>query len=126
MGYIVSEVGFFDTIRIGFSGLRTRKLRSALSALGITVGIAALVAVIGLSESGRADLMRELDELGTNLLTVEAGEGFGQSEARLPEYADDMIRRIRPVYEVATVSKVPGGVFRNDLIDISDLFKILY
>jgi len=113
----VSKVGFFDTIRIGISGLRTRKLRSALSAFGITVGIAALVAVIGLSESGRADLMRELDELGTNLLTVEAGEGFGQSEARLPEYADDMIRRIRPVYEVATISRVSGGVFRNDRID---------
>ena len=113
----MSKVGFFDTIRIGISGLRTRKLRSALSAFGITVGIAALVAVIGLSESGRADLMRELDELGTNLLTVEAGEGFGQSEARLPEYADDMIRRIRPVYEVATISRVSGGVFRNDRID---------
>ena len=112
-----SKLGILDSLRVGSSGLRTRKLRSALSALGITIGIAALAAVLSLSESGSADLIKELDELGTNLLTVEAGQGFGSNQPSLPEYAAVMINRIAPVYEVATVSKISGGVYRNDLID---------
>ncbi len=112
-----SRLGLLDTLRIGSSGLRSRRLRSAFSALGITIGIAALISVLGLSASGSADLIRELDELGTNLLTIEAGQGFKEGPVSLPENAAAMIRRIAPVYEVATVSKVPGGVYRNDLID---------
>lgn len=112
-----SHLGFLDTLRVGSSGLRSRRLRSALSALGITIGIAALISVLGLSASGSADLIKDLDELGTNLLTIEAGQGFGSSPVSLPQDAAAMIRRITPVYEVATVSRIPGGVFRNDLID---------
>ena len=112
-----SQLGILDTLRVGSSGLRTRKLRSALSALGITIGIAALAGVLGLSESGSADLMKNLDALGTNLLTIEAGQGFGPNEGSLPEDAAAMVARINPVYEVATVSRVPGRVYRNDLIN---------
>ena len=111
-----SRLSFLETLRVGSSGLRTRRLRSALSALGITIGIAALISVLGLSASGSADLIKELDALGTNLLTIEAGQGFGAGPVSLPDDAPAMIRRISPVYEVATVSKVPGGVYRNDLI----------
>ena len=112
-----SHLGLRDTLRVGISGLRTRKLRSALSALGITIGIAALVGILGLSESGSADLIKELDALGTNLLTIEAGQGFGSGETSLPQDAAAMIARIEPVFDVATVSKVSGSVFRNDLLD---------
>ena len=106
-----------DVLNVGISGLRTRKLRAVLSALGITIGIAALVSILGLSESSRADLMRDLDALGTNLLTVRAGDGFGQNQPEIPDTAPSMIERISPVYEVATVSRLPGSVYRNDLID---------
>ncbi|MCH2507348.1 MAG: ABC transporter permease [Dehalococcoidia bacterium] len=112
-----SKVGFLDTLRVGVSGIKTRKLRSALSALGITIGIAALIGVLGLSASGSADLMKSLDALGTNLLTIRAGEGFGQNQSELPSTAPKMIGRINPVYEVSTVSKVPGSVYQTDLID---------
>ena len=112
-----SRLGLLDTLRVGSSGLKTRKLRAALSALGITIGIAALVGVLGLSASGSADLIEELDALGTNLLTIEAGQGFGSGQVSIPKDAPSMIRRIPPVFEVATVGRVPGGVFRNDLID---------
>ena len=112
-----SQLGVVDTFRVGSSGLRTRKLRSALSALGITIGIAALVGVLGLSSSGNADLIRELDALGTNLLTVEAGQGFRQQSGELPKESAKMVSRINPVYAVSTVSRISGGVFRNDMIN---------
>ncbi|MQG20823.1 MAG: ABC transporter permease [SAR202 cluster bacterium] len=111
-----SHLSFFDLVRVGGSGLKTRKLRSALSATGIMIGIAALVGVLGLSSSGSADLIKELDALGTNLLRVEAGGGFRNSPTSLPADAVFMIERITPVYEVATVSSIPGAVYRNDLI----------
>ena len=62
-----------DVVGTGAVGLRTRRLRTALTALGIAIGIAALVAVLGISASGQADLLAQLDELGTNRLTVQAG-----------------------------------------------------
>ena len=60
-----------DVIRVGAAGMRVRPLRAFLSALGIAIGIAAMLAVIGISASGRADLQRTLDRLGTNLLIVD-------------------------------------------------------
>ena len=112
-----SHLGLLDTLRVGSSGLRTRRFRAALSAVGITIGIATLVGILGLSQSSSADLMKELDALGTNLLIIQAGEGFKEGPVSLPSDAPAMIRRIAPVYEVATVSRVPGGVYRNDLIN---------
>ena len=112
-----SHLTLIDIFKVSVSGLRTRKLRSALSALGITIGIAAVVGVLGLSASGNADLRRELDSLGTNLLTIEAGQGFGAEEASLPDGAAAMLRRITPVYEVSSVTRISGQVFRNNLIE---------
>ncbi len=113
-----SRLSFGDTLRVAVTGPRSRKLRSALSTLGITIGIAALVGVLGLSSSGSADLIRELDALGTNLLTIEKGESFGSNDAKLPTDSVRRIARIKPVYEVASVSKIPGGVYRNDRVDL--------
>ncbi|WP_435831151.1 ABC transporter permease [Microtetraspora glauca] len=62
-----------DVMRVGAVGLRTRPLRAFLSALGIAIGIAAMVSVVGLSSSSGAELDRTLSALGTNLLTVSSG-----------------------------------------------------
>ncbi|HEV2760741.1 MAG TPA: ABC transporter permease, partial [Acidimicrobiales bacterium] len=68
-----------DVLRVGSVGLRTRRLRTGLSGLGIAIGIAAMVAVLGISSSSKADLLAQLDRLGTNLLTVSPGQTlFGQ------------------------------------------------
>src|SRR5262245_5801929 len=73
-----------DLFRVASIGLRSRRLRASLSALGIAIGIAAMVAVLGISESSKANLLQALDRLGTNLLVVEAGGGFiGNEDAAL-------------------------------------------
>src|SRR6202043_2143597 len=90
-----------DLARVASVGLRTRRVRAALSALGIAIGVAAIVAVLGLSSSSQAGLLAEIDRLGTNLLTVTNGTGvFGQAQ-ELPTVAPSMIRRIAPVTAVA-------------------------
>lgn len=106
-----------DILRIATAGLRSRRLRAGLSALGIAIGIAAMVAVLGISESSRAELLSSLDRLGTNLLTVEAGEGFGLgSREGLPETAEAMLSRIAPVEAVSSVTVVDANVRRTDLV----------
>jgi putative ABC transport system permease protein len=105
-----------DLFRVASIGLRSRRLRASLSALGIAIGIAAMVAVLGISESSKANLLRALDRLGTNLLVVEAGGGFvGNQDAALPTTAETMLRRIGPVDEVSSVTSVDATVLRTDL-----------
>ena len=113
----LSRLRASDVLAVGSSGLRTRKLRAALSALGISIGIAAMVAVLGLSESSRADLNAEIEALGTNLLTVTPGEGFGAGDGALPEGSAEAAARIAPVEEASAVIPVEDSVLRNDVMD---------
>jgi putative ABC transport system permease protein len=109
-----------DVLRAGAVGLRTRRLRTALTAVGIAIGIAALVAVLGISASGRADLLAQLDELGTNRLTVQAGQSFLGADSQLPEDATAMIRRIAPVISAAGTTGVDASVRRTDKVSPSE------
>lgn len=111
-----SKLHFVDALRTANVGLHTRKLRAALSALGIMIGIAAMVGVLGLSESSKSDLLAQLDRLGTNLLTVQAGTGIGIGSGELPEEAAGMIARIGPVETTSSISTVDANVYKNDLI----------
>jgi putative ABC transport system permease protein len=105
-----------DVMRVGGVGLRTRRLRAALSALGIAIGIAAMVAVLGISESSKSDLIATLDRLGTNLLRVSPGNTIFGEEAELPKQARPMISRIAPVESVAAVESVEATVRRTGYI----------
>ena len=106
-----------DLLRVGTIGLRSRRLRTTLTAIGIAIGIAAMVAVVGISSSSRADLLAELDSLGTDMLRVAPGQSaFGESTT-LPESARATADRIGPVTEAAGFTSVSATVRRNDLID---------
>jgi putative ABC transport system permease protein len=106
-----------DLGRLASIGLRTRKLRAALSALGIAIGVAAIVAVLGLSSSAQAGLLTEIDKLGTNLLTVTNGQTLAGDTAELPEAAPGMISRIGPVTAVQYTGAVSGvNIYRSPLI----------
>lgn len=112
-----SRVNPLDMARTATVGMRTRKMRTALSALGITIGIAAMVGVLGLSESSKSELLAQLDALGTNLLTVEAGGGIGAGSGELPDTAADMVSRIGPVELTTTVSAIDDvSVYRSDYV----------
>lgn len=111
-----SKLHAADVLRVGSVGLLSRRLRAALSALGIAIGIAAMVGVLGISQSSSAALLSSLDRLGTNLLTVQAGTGIGAGDATLPTTSELMLRRIGPVQTVSSVTSVDATVRRTDLI----------
>lgn len=106
-----------DVFRAGGLGLRARPLRALLSALGVSIGIAAVVGVLGISASSQARLLAQLDALGTNLLTVAPGQALGGGQAYLPPTAPAMIRRVGPVLMVSATGTVPSvHIFRTDKI----------
>jgi putative ABC transport system permease protein len=109
-----SQLRLGDLFTLGLLGMRGRPLRTTLSCLGVTIGIACVVAVLGVSASSQAGLLRQIDQLGTNLLTVRPGNNAFGDNTTLPPQAPGMISRLPGVEQVAHVGRVAGPVFRND------------
>lgn len=115
-----SHLRFVDVFGVGSVGIRTRRLRTSLTAIGVAIGISALVAVMGISASSKADLLAQLNALGTNRLEVQAGASFTPGgTAALTDGAIPMIRRIGAVTTASGITTVTGSVRRSAFIDQS-------
>jgi putative ABC transport system permease protein len=109
-----------DLLRVGSLGLRSRRMRAALSALGISIGIAAIVGVLGISQTSKASLLAQLGELG-NLATVQPSSTVSGQQSELPTTAQGMVARIGPVTSVASTGTISGvGVYRTPYIPAID------
>jgi putative ABC transport system permease protein len=110
-----------DRLQVASVGLRARPLRAALSALGIAIGTAAIVGVLGLSSSSQAGLLAEIDRLGTNMLTVEAGQSFTGGDATLPREAPARITHLDNVQQVTDTALLKDvKVYRNSMIPVAN------
>jgi putative ABC transport system permease protein len=109
-----------DLARLASVGLRTRKLRAGLSGLGIAIGVAAIVAVLGLSASSSAGLLAEISKLGTNLLTVTNGQSSTGGPVELPGAAPAMIARLPGVTNVQDTGITTASAYRSPLIPAAD------
>ena len=112
----VSRLRAPDLVALAGLGLRIRRLRSALSALGICIGIAAIVGVLGITQSSESDLLARIDRLGTNLLTVQNGRSFNGTEGILPQAAPAMIGHMSGVEHVSATALLTPSVYRTDLV----------
>ena len=113
----LSRLRLADLLPVATIGLRTRPARAALSVLGVAIGIAAMVAVLGVTRSSQAQVLAQLDRLGTNLLTVTAAEARGERENELPETAASSVARTEGVRSAAATAQLDGvGVYRSDRI----------
>ncbi len=108
-----SRLRFLDRVGVGFGGLWSRPARTLLTALGIAIGIASMVAVVGISSSSKADLLAELDDLGTNLLQVRPGQSVFGDAAKLPIDAETMLGHVTTVNQTAGVTSVGATVNRS-------------
>src|SRR4051812_42361540 len=111
-----SRLAAADLVRVSLLGIGARKLRAALSVLGIAIGIAAIVCVLGISQSSAAGLQHELDRLGTNLLTVQPGQSLTGDQATLPLSAEQTLANAPYVQQVSGIAPVSGTVLRNKRI----------
>jgi putative ABC transport system permease protein len=108
-----------DILRLGLVGLRTRKARAALSALGISIGIATMIVVTGIPASSQQDLLQRLTALGTNTLKVEP-EPNQDAPVQLPPDATALVKRIGPVTAVSAVANTHRSVQRSDRAEPRD------
>jgi putative ABC transport system permease protein len=112
-----SRVRAGDLLPLGTVGLRSRPVRAALSMLGVAIGIAAVVAVLGITRSSQADLLARIDRLGTNLLSVAAGQSLAGQEVPLPITAPATIARTEGVTtSTATAELTRVNAYRSDLV----------
>jgi len=109
-----------DTWPLALLGLASKPGRAALSAVGVALGIATLVAVLGISTSSRAQLVAQIDALGTNLLTVAPGQSFDGQPVTLPATAPAMVTRIGPVIAASAIGDVNAEVYRNNRISLAN------
>ncbi|NMO56867.1 ABC transporter permease [Actinoplanes sp. TBRC 11911] len=105
-----------DLLPVSTVGVRSRPGRAALSILGVAIGIAAMVAVLGVTRSSQADVLAEIDRVGTNLLTVANGKTVSGDEAELPATAATGVRRTEGVLSSAATATLPVRVYRTDRI----------
>jgi len=106
-----------DQLRVASIGVRARKVRAGLSGLGIAIGVAAIVAVLGLSSSSQAGLLAQIDRLGTNLLTASSGQTFAGAAAELPAEAPARVGNLDAVQQVAHTAAIDEAkVYRSPLI----------
>ncbi len=121
MSAVSGRLSVKDGLRVASVGLRARPLRAALSALGIAIGTAAIVAVLGLSSSSQAGLLAQIDRLGTNMLTVEAGQRLTGGESKLPVEAPARITHLDDVRLVAHTGLMKGAkVYRSSMIPVGN------
>ncbi|GAA2838072.1 ABC transporter permease [Crossiella cryophila] len=109
-----ARISVLDLVRAGLTGVFGRPARAILSALGIAIGVAAMVSVLGISASSQAELQAKLAALGTNMLKVGAGQTMFGDAAKLPEDASAMVRNIRSVQQAASVAALKAKVLRSD------------
>jgi putative ABC transport system permease protein len=113
----VARLAPHELFGVALQGLGTRRLRAMLSALGIAIGIGAMVAVVGVSASSQANLLSTIDRLGTNLLTVTPGTTFFGANEVLPSTAIPMIHHMANINQVSAVYTVPNAnVFRTPFV----------
>lgn len=108
-----------DLLGLGLLGIRTRKMRAALSALGISIGIATMIVVTGIPASSQKALLNELSAMGTNMLQAQPVPN-PNSPVLLPPESVDMVRRIGPVTMASAVANTHATVHRSDRVDPSD------
>lgn len=112
-GHWRSKLRVVDALQTGTLGVRSNKGRTMLTSTGIAIGIASMIAVVGISASSRADLLAEIDSLGTNLLEVRGGSDIFGEGSELPVTAPSMVRRIEPVTSASSLAQLDTQVYRT-------------
>ena len=75
-------MSWLETVRTAYEAIRTRRLRSALTMLGILIGIAAVMLTVGLGQGAQKQVTDQINKLGSNLLIVSPGSSTSTSGVR--------------------------------------------
>ncbi len=111
-----SRLRLIDVLGQAVSGLTSRKLRTALTALGISIGIASLISIQGITEANQADARAEIDALGSDFLYITPGTGITEDAVLLPDAPAMLDTHLTDLEYVAALYPVDARARRNELI----------
>ena len=104
-----------DLVRLALRALRRNALRSALTMLGIVIGVAAVIAMTTIGAGATRKVSDDISKLGTNLLLVRPGQGYGGgggARSDAPAFkladADAIVREVPGIEAVAPTAQKPG------------------
>jgi putative ABC transport system permease protein len=103
-------MSLFELIRLAFSRLRTGRLRAALTMLGVIIGVASVVALVGVGQGTTSSITERLSSLGTNLLTISAAGANGGASSTLTLADVDSLRKIDGIAGIAPESQTQAVV----------------
>jgi putative ABC transport system permease protein len=99
-----------DLLRVATTGLLARKVRTLLLLLGPMIGVAAIIAAVGLTDSAKGDLKAKVDKLGTNLIEASAASSFGGQDPTLPIDAADRALTVSTITKVSTIRELQNVI----------------
>ena len=108
-----TRLRLIDVALQALRGLTSRKLRTALTALGISIGIASLISIQGITEANQAEARAEIDALGSDFLFITAGTGITEEAELLPYAAAMLDTHIDALEHVAALYPVDARARRN-------------
>ena len=111
-----SRLRAIDVVAQAVRGLTSRKLRTALTALGISIGIASLISIQGITEANQAAARAEIDALGSDFLFITPGTGITEEAELLPYAPATLDSHISDLEYVAALYPVDARARRNELI----------
>jgi putative ABC transport system permease protein len=125
-------VNVWQSARIAVRALRVNKLRSALTMLGIIIGVGAVIAMVGVGAGAQASVTERIESLGTNLIVATAGSvtstgarlGLGTQFTLTEDDAAAIAREIHAVQVVAPSLKGKGQVVFGNLNWSTDIYGV--
>lgn len=109
---------FLEILRVALSAIRASKLRSFLTALGIVIGVGAVITMIALGSGAQSAVEEQLEALGTDLLSVSAGQSFWHGVAsaqRVSVTSDDAMALMREATTLKAVVPSLDGRMQVEL-----------
>jgi putative ABC transport system permease protein len=104
-------VRFFEILRVALSSLRATKARAFLTALGIVIGVGAVITMIALGSGAQAAVEAQLDAMGTDRLTIQPGQSYtnGVASAERARLTIDDAEVLRRAPSLAAVAPILTG-----------------
>ncbi|NBH04341.1 ABC transporter permease [Amycolatopsis sp. SID8362] len=90
-------MNLLEILRFAVRGLTANKLRSALTTLGITIGVAAVILLVAVGNGASAAIAASIQGLGTNVVNVSPARGGGQGASARPLTVQDAHALVDPV-----------------------------
>src|SRR5204862_6541458 len=108
---LARRMSLFELVRLALSRLRTSRLRAALTMLGVIIGVASVVALVGVGQGTTSNITSRLASLGTNLLTISPTGGSSAHPLTLDDSA--AVAKIEGVAAVAPELQTSESVLRG-------------